>query len=72
MINIAILSTWMKKHKIGCTVAHNGQEAVERWQQGGFHLVLVRVNVIVYLKRRHHLTKVSCLDGSAITSDEWY
>ncbi|KAI7883243.1 hypothetical protein K492DRAFT_192773 [Lichtheimia hyalospora FSU 10163] len=47
MINIAILSTWMKKHKIGCTVANNGQEAVERWQQGGFHLVLMDLQLPV-------------------------
>lgn len=41
MINQAILSTWMKKHKIKYSVASNGQEAVERWKGGGFHLVLV-------------------------------
>ncbi|KAI9484662.1 hypothetical protein BDB00DRAFT_792684 [Zychaea mexicana] len=42
-INQAILSTWMKKHKIKCSVASNGQEAVERWKGGGFHLVLLPV-----------------------------
>jgi CheY-like chemotaxis protein len=42
MINQAILSAWMKKHKIKFSVASNGQEAVEKWQGGGFHLVLVR------------------------------
>lgn len=46
MINQAILSTWMKKHKIKCSVASNGQEAVERWKGGGFHLVLVSTFIL--------------------------
>ncbi|KAG2225061.1 hypothetical protein INT45_003261 [Circinella minor] len=47
MINQAILSTWMKKHKIKCSVASNGQEAVERWKGGGFHLVLMDIQLPV-------------------------
>ena len=46
MINQNILSTWMKKHKIKCSVASNGQEAVERWKGGGFHLVLVSTFIL--------------------------
>lgn len=41
MINQAILSTWMKKHKINFSVACDGKEAVEKWKGGGFHLILV-------------------------------
>ena len=41
MINQAILSTWMRKHKIKFSVASDGKEAVEKWQDGGYHLVLV-------------------------------
>ncbi|ORY90486.1 hypothetical protein BCR43DRAFT_499381 [Syncephalastrum racemosum] len=47
MINQAILSTWMKKHKIKYSVASNGQEAVERWKGGGFHLVLMDIQLPV-------------------------
>ncbi|KAI8378051.1 uncharacterized protein BYT42DRAFT_614678 [Radiomyces spectabilis] len=45
MINQAILSTWMKKHKIKFSVASNGQEAVEKWKGGGFHLVLMDIQL---------------------------
>lgn len=41
MINQAILSTWMKKHKIKYEVASDGKQAVEKWKKGGFHLILV-------------------------------
>lgn len=40
-INQVILQTWMKKHNIKHSSAMNGQEAVEKWKGGGFHLVLV-------------------------------
>ncbi|KAI8333126.1 hypothetical protein BC941DRAFT_473777 [Chlamydoabsidia padenii] len=47
MINQAILSAWMKKHKIKFSVASNGQEAVEKWKGGGFHLVLMDIQLPV-------------------------
>jgi osomolarity two-component system response regulator SSK1 len=40
-INQTILSTFMKKKKIKYDVAKNGQEAVNKWRTGGFHLILV-------------------------------
>lgn len=40
-INQTILSTFMKKKKIKYDVAKNGEEAVEKWRSGGFHLILV-------------------------------
>lgn len=42
-INQTILSTFMKKKKIKYDVARNGQEAVQKWKSGGFHLILVCV-----------------------------
>ncbi|KAI8070443.1 hypothetical protein BC940DRAFT_296091 [Gongronella butleri] len=47
MINQAILSAWMKKHKIKFSVAGNGQEAVEKWKAGGFHLILMDIQLPV-------------------------
>jgi osomolarity two-component system response regulator SSK1 len=35
----------MKKKKIKYDVASNGQEAVQKWKSGGFHLILVCVLV---------------------------
>lgn len=33
----------MKKKKIKYDVAKNGEEAVQKWRSGGFHLILVGV-----------------------------
>ena len=33
----------MKKKKIKYDVAKNGEEAVQKWHSGGFHLILVGV-----------------------------
>ncbi|KAI8880881.1 hypothetical protein K501DRAFT_254298 [Backusella circina FSU 941] len=45
IINQAILSTWMKKHKIKFSVASDGLEAVRKWESGGFHLVLMDIQL---------------------------
>lgn len=42
-INQTILSTFMKKKKIKYAVAKNGLEAVQKWKEGGFHLILVSI-----------------------------
>ncbi|KAI9017891.1 CheY-like superfamily, partial [Phycomyces nitens] len=47
MINQAILSTWMKKHNIKYEVASDGREAVDKWKKGGFHLVLMDIQLPV-------------------------
>ncbi len=41
-INQTLLSTFMRKKKIKYDVAKNGEEAVEKWRSGRFHLILVR------------------------------
>ncbi|ORZ21624.1 hypothetical protein BCR42DRAFT_481239 [Absidia repens] len=47
MINQAILSTWMKKHNIKYEVASDGKQAVEKWKKGGFHLILMDIQLPV-------------------------
>lgn len=47
IINQAILSAWMKKHKIKFSVASNGLEAVNKWKTGGFHLILMDIQLPV-------------------------
>ncbi|RUS15678.1 hypothetical protein BC937DRAFT_92138 [Endogone sp. FLAS-F59071] len=46
-INQSILSAWMRKRSIKYSVASNGQEAVDKWRQGGFHLVLMDLQLPV-------------------------
>jgi osomolarity two-component system, response regulator SSK1 len=40
-INQTLLSTFMRKKKIKYDIAKNGEEAVEKWRTGRFHLILV-------------------------------
>ena len=40
-INQTILTTFMRKKKIKHDVAKNGEEAVQKWRSGTFHLILV-------------------------------
>jgi len=41
MINAQILEAFFRKRKLKYATAVNGKEAVEKWRQGGWHLVLV-------------------------------
>lgn len=40
-IEQVVVSTFLRRQGIRCSVAANGQEAVDKWKKGGFHLVLV-------------------------------
>ncbi|KAL0949783.1 hypothetical protein HGRIS_009822 [Hohenbuehelia grisea] len=46
-INQTILSTFMRKKKIKYDVAKDGQEAVDKWRSGGFHLILMDIQMPV-------------------------
>ncbi|KAI8057306.1 hypothetical protein BDF22DRAFT_653315 [Syncephalis plumigaleata] len=46
-INQTILSTFLRKRKIEYAVASDGREAVEKWKNGGFHLVLMDIQLPV-------------------------
>ncbi|BFZ63899.1 Two-component response regulator SSK1p [Saitoella coloradoensis] len=45
IVNQKILEGFMRKRKIKCQVAMNGREAVDKWKQGGFHLVLMDIQL---------------------------
>ncbi|KAF8516635.1 hypothetical protein JB92DRAFT_2909811 [Gautieria morchelliformis] len=46
-INQTILSTFMRRNKIKYEVAWNGREAVEKWRNGNFHLILMDIQMPV-------------------------
>ncbi|EMD40602.1 response regulator receiver [Gelatoporia subvermispora B] len=46
-INQTILSTFMKKKKIKYDVAKNGEEAVQKWRTGNYHLILMDIQMPV-------------------------
>lgn len=47
VINQRILETYLRKRKIRSSTAKNGREAIEKWRQGGFHLVLMDIQLPV-------------------------
>ncbi|KAG0278436.1 ssk1 response regulator receiver [Linnemannia exigua] len=47
MINQSILIKFMQRRKIKFDVACNGKEAVDKWRVGGFHLVLMDIQMPV-------------------------
>lgn len=46
-INQAILGAFLRKHKMHYQIAKNGQEAVDKWKKGGFHLVIMDLQLPV-------------------------
>lgn len=63
-INQAILGAFLRKHKIHYKIAKNGQEAVDKWREGGFHLVLMDIQLpvksgIEATKEIRHLEKIN-------------
>ncbi|KAH9978098.1 hypothetical protein BGW80DRAFT_1285779 [Lactifluus volemus] len=46
-INQTLLSTFMRKKKIKYDIAKNGEEAVEKWRTGRFHLILMDIQMPV-------------------------
>ncbi|KAK6454772.1 uncharacterized protein RJT20DRAFT_98637 [Scheffersomyces xylosifermentans] len=63
-INQAILGAFLRKHKIHYQIAKNGQEAIDKWRKGGFHLVLMDIQLpvksgIEATKEIRHLEKVN-------------
>jgi osomolarity two-component system, response regulator SSK1 len=72
-INQTILSTFMKKKKIKYDVAKNGEEAVQKWLTGGFHLILVRFRFKIQYKQLTNYTQMDIqmpvMDGIQATKE---
>lgn len=63
-INQAILGAFLRKHKIHYQIAKNGQEAIDKWRNGGFHLVLMDIQLpvksgIEATKEIRHLERIN-------------
>ncbi|KAK6201479.1 uncharacterized protein RJT21DRAFT_84983 [Scheffersomyces amazonensis] len=63
-INQAILGAFLRRHKIHYQIAKNGQEAIDKWRKGGFHLVLMDIQLpvksgIEATKEIRHLEKIN-------------
>uniref|UniRef100_A0A060SYI3 ARAD1C01430p n=1 Tax=Blastobotrys adeninivorans TaxID=409370 RepID=A0A060SYI3_BLAAD len=74
LINQKILEAFMRRKKIRCSVAKNGKEAVDKWRQGGFHLVLMDIQLPVMsgieatkeIRRLEHMNRIGVFSSSDV------
>ncbi|KAI4088118.1 MAG: hypothetical protein LQ344_006299 [Seirophora lacunosa] len=73
IINLKLLEAFMKRLKVRWHTAMNGREAVTKWRQGGFHLVLMDIQLPVMngldatkeIRRLERLNKIGVFSNSA-------
>jgi osomolarity two-component system, response regulator SSK1 len=74
VINLKLLEAFMKRLKVRWKTAMNGKEAVAKWRTGGFHLVLMDIQLPVMngldatreIRRLEALNKIGVLSGSPL------
>lgn len=74
VINLKLLEAFMKRLKVRWKTAMNGKEAVTMWRTGGFHLVLMDIQLPVMngldatreIRRLEALNKIGVLSGSPL------
>lgn len=76
IINLRILEGLMKRLKVRWQTAMNGQIAVDKWREGGFHLVLMDIQMPVMnglqatkeIRRLERVNGIGVFSSSAATS----
>ena len=76
IINLRILEGLMKRLKVRWQTAMNGQIAVDKWREGGFHLVLMDIQMPVMnglqatkeIRRLERVNGIGVFSSSTVTS----
>lgn len=64
-VNQRILEAFMKRKKVRYAVANNGREALEKWKVGGFHLILmdIQLPVMTGLEATKEIRRLEIVNG---------
>ncbi|KAL8822238.1 MAG: hypothetical protein Q9191_007022 [Dirinaria sp. TL-2023a] len=76
IINLKLLEAFMKRLKVRWHTAMNGREAVTKWRAGGFHLVLMDIQLPVMngldatkeIRRLERVNNIGVFSGSAAST----
>jgi osomolarity two-component system response regulator SSK1 len=78
VINQKILETFLNRRKIRSSTAKNGKEAIEKWKRGGFHLVLMDIQLPVMngieatknIRRLEHKNRIGVFSNSSTLEND--
>ncbi|KAK4690209.1 osomolarity two-component system, response regulator SSK1, partial [Lecanoromycetidae sp. Uapishka_2] len=76
IINLRLLEAFMKRLKVRWSTAMNGRDAVTKWREGGFHLVLMDIQMPVMngldatkeMRRLERVNSIGVFSNSASTT----
>ena len=70
MINLKLLEAFMKRLKVRWSTALNGQIAVNKWRAGGFHLVLMDIQLPIMsgLEATKEIRRLERVNGIGVFS----
>lgn len=78
IINLKLLEAFVKRLKVRWQTAMNGREAVNKWRAGGFHLVLMDIQLPVMsgleatreIRRLERVNSIGAISSSAPSAGE--
>ena len=76
IINLRLLEAFMKRLKVRWSTAMNGRDAVTKWREGGFHLVLMDIQMPIMngleatkeMRRLERVNHIGVFSNSASTT----
>ena len=72
VINQRILSTFLRKRQIKYEVAKDGREAIDKWRQGDFHLILmdIQLPVLSGIEATKEIRRLECEARTSTHADD--